>query len=78
MTLSTAEEMAAKKKQSGTVWTEEDYREKGYGTVKLRLEAANLKKLARLAKGWGVSRQQAVDKLIDRAKESRATPPKDG
>ncbi|UOF77331.1 orf omegA-bindinG-regulatory protein compleX [Caudoviricetes sp.] len=51
-------------KRSGTVWTEADYRARGYGTVKLRLPLDTLEMLAREAHDSGLSRAELVDEMI--------------
>jgi len=57
---------AKSKSRSGTTWTEEDYKKKGYGTIKLRLREAVLEKLDRAAALNGGSRQLVVEALIDK------------
>jgi hypothetical protein len=70
------EDMATKRKSttSGTPWTEEDYRNAGYGTIKARVPAEYERKLGELAKAWGCTRQDALASMIRRARAD--APPK--
>lgn len=52
--------------RSGTVWTEADYRAKGYGTVKLRLPLDTLERITSVAETNGISRAEVVDAAIQR------------
>ena len=55
------------RQRSGAQWSETDYAEHGYGTVKLRLPVATLRTLDELAERSGKSRTAIVCDAIEKA-----------